>query len=286
VLVSVTVVAAVAAATVVESRNPTRPRPEGTYLALGDSIAFGFRVPAAVDPPDYADPASLVGYPELVGRRLHLSVVNTSCPGETVQSMIRTSAPSNGCENTDGKGGGYRTSYPLHVSYRGAQLAFAVSYLRSHHDVRLVSLGIGLNDTTVCRDTTVHHCRTTAERRALMAQIDRGLATIYHAIRVTAGYHGRIVAVTYYWSRYPAPSLVTMLDRTIVARARREGAGIAAAYSAFAQAAVADHGDVCATGLITHLRTGGCDKHPSAKGAALLATTVVAAVTPRRAASG
>ena len=43
--------------------------------------------------------------------------------------------------------------WPLHVSYSGSQLAFAVGYLKKHHDVRLVSLMIGANDFFVCQAT-------------------------------------------------------------------------------------------------------------------------------------
>jgi hypothetical protein len=36
----------------------------GTYLALGDSVAFGYVPPDAVPAPNYFDPSSFVGYPE------------------------------------------------------------------------------------------------------------------------------------------------------------------------------------------------------------------------------
>jgi hypothetical protein len=222
----------------------------------------------------------LVGYPELVGRALGLQVVNASCPGETVASMISTTALSNGCESTLGKAGGYRTQYPLHVAYRGSQLAFAVSYLRTHHDVRLVTLGLGLNDTSACRKTTADKCRSAAERRAVYAEIGHGLAHIYHALQVTAGYRGRIVAVTYYNVTYPPvrDSLTPELDAVIVARAEAAGALVADANGAFARASAASHGSTCAAGLIVALRGGGCDKHPTAKGAATLAGAVLAAL--------
>ena len=33
----------------------------GTYLALGDSVAFGYVPPQAVSAPDYFDPSSFIG---------------------------------------------------------------------------------------------------------------------------------------------------------------------------------------------------------------------------------
>ena len=36
--------------------------------------------------------------------------------------------------------------FPLHVKYSGSQLDYAVSYLKTHKKVRLVSLMVGAND--------------------------------------------------------------------------------------------------------------------------------------------
>src|SRR5947209_8059795 len=125
-----------------------------TYLALGDSVTFGYEEATVVPAPNYHDPRSFVAYPELAGRELRLKVVNAACAGETSASFINTSAQSNGCENSLGSKTGYRTLFPLHVRYRGSQLAFAVSYLRSHRRVRLVSLMLGANDLFLCQHTT------------------------------------------------------------------------------------------------------------------------------------
>src|SRR5487761_1086678 len=61
----------------------TRPGAHGTYLALGDSVAFGYVPPQAVPAPDYRSAHSFVGYPEDVAQALHVRVWNASCPGET-----------------------------------------------------------------------------------------------------------------------------------------------------------------------------------------------------------
>ena len=102
----------------------------GAYLALGDSVPFGYRGGATAEFPD-AD--NFVGYPELVGEELGLEVLNASCPGETTASFLDTDAQSNGCGNTPGGAGGFRTAYPLHVDYDApdqSQLDFAVATLR------------------------------------------------------------------------------------------------------------------------------------------------------------
>src|SRR5215469_18470982 len=56
------------------------PAATGTYLALGDSVAFGYVPPQAVPAPDYFDASSFVGYPEDAAQALHLQVSNASCP--------------------------------------------------------------------------------------------------------------------------------------------------------------------------------------------------------------
>jgi len=96
----------------------TGPAANGTYLALGDSVAFGYVPPQAVPAPNYSDPRSFVGYPEDVARALHIRVSNASCPGETTASFLVPGALSNGCENSPGSSTGYRTQFPLHVQYR------------------------------------------------------------------------------------------------------------------------------------------------------------------------
>src|SRR6516164_9891442 len=84
----------------------TGPAANGTYLALGDSVAFGYVPPQAVPAPNYLDQHSFVGYPELLAQRLDEHVANASCPGETTGSMLSTSAQSNGCENSVGSPAG------------------------------------------------------------------------------------------------------------------------------------------------------------------------------------
>src|ERR1700692_2390125 len=84
----VTAALAVPAANGVASATPvTGSNPNGTYLALGDSVAFGYAPPQAVPAPNYANAGSFVGYPEDVAELLGERVSNASCPGETSTSM-------------------------------------------------------------------------------------------------------------------------------------------------------------------------------------------------------
>src|SRR5947209_11371945 len=161
------------------ARRPVRTpglTPGSRYLALGDSVTFGFQESALVPAPNYHDAKSFLGYPEHIAKELPVKVANAACPGETSSSLINQNAQSNGCENAPhGINTGYRKLYPLHVHYRGSQLAYALGYLRRHRDVRLVSLMIGANDLFVCQETTADHCLSSAERSATAATVGRNV---------------------------------------------------------------------------------------------------------------
>ncbi len=96
---------------------PASANDEAGYLALGDSVAFGFS--PLVSP---TDTDAYVGYPEVLSKH----VVNAACSGETSGSLI-AGPPDNGCA-------AFRSVAPLHVSYTGTQLAFPtlLSTLASH----------------------------------------------------------------------------------------------------------------------------------------------------------
>ena len=76
-----------------------------------------------------------VGWPDVVAQTLHLHDVNASCPGEATGGFISPTGIDNICRP-------YKAAYPLHVHYTGTQLAFALSYLRAHLNVRLVTLPV------------------------------------------------------------------------------------------------------------------------------------------------
>src|ERR1035438_7532847 len=117
-----------------------------TYLALGDSIAFGFDptlIPPIAKPP-LPKPSQFVGYPETVEafeRIFHQEQeINAACPGETSGSFWITGAPDNGCQ-------AFKAEIGLHTAYPGiTQARFASSELTSNIHINLVTLSIGGND--------------------------------------------------------------------------------------------------------------------------------------------
>ena len=256
---------------------PTPARhPTDGYLALGDSVPFGFTPPEVTAPPAYFDAANFTGYPEDVARALALPVTNAACPGETTASMMASNAQSNGCENSVGSPFGYRTLFPLHVAYSGAQLAFAVRYLQEHPATGLVTLQIGANDALVCQATTADKC-TGTDLSSLLQRVGANLMTIYTALRDTAGYRGPIVLVSYYSLDYSTPAQVAAteaLNATLVATAGRFGGIVADGFGLFKRASAAFKGNPCTAGLLVPLPAGGCNIHPSASGHLVLADAV------------
>jgi lysophospholipase L1-like esterase len=251
---------------------------EPGYLALGDSIAFGYRpLPSFAD---YRNPAAFTAYPEDVARALKLNLVNAACPGETTASMINTGAPSNGCETNARGGPGYRRIAPLHVSYRGSQLSYAVRYLQHYPDTQLVTIGIGANDLFRCEDTTADHCAGPDLGRTL-AGVTANLDTILSALRNQARYRHTLVVVTYYALNYGDAASVTpveALNAALAGPATRYGARLADGFAAFRAASARAGGNTCAAGLRIKLASGGCDLHPTALGQQVLAAAVEAAL--------
>ena len=248
------------------------------YLALGDSVTFGYQESNVQPPPQYAKPDTFKAYPEQMGAALHLRVTNAACPGETTSSLIDENAQSNGCENSVGHPDiGYRRAFPLHVSYKGSQLAFAVSFLKKHPRTRLVSLMVGANDLFVCQATTSDACTSESSRRAVLAKIRKNVRRIVSAIRNRAGYDRQLVIVHYYSFAYSNAfinGVVRALNAAQDAGAEGFDFDVANGFEKFRRASADAGGSPCKAGLLTQLKGGGCGVHPSYAGQGLLALAV------------
>ena len=252
------------------------------YLALGDSIAFGY-VGHATPPPGGGDPyasqAAFVGYPSYVGQTFGLDLTNAACPGETSGSFIAASAPDNGCH-------AYKAVNPLHVSYPGqSQLQFADAFLKAHTNAQLVTVHTGADDGLVvlekCGGLANSAC-ITPQLAPTLSTLAANLTTIVQSLRAT-GYNGDLVLVNFYALNYANATetkLVKQLNSAIAGVASAQHVTLADAYSAFSQAATRSGGDTCATGLLApgSSALGHCDLHPDALGQQLLATTIENAV--------
>jgi len=257
--------------------TPSTPVTRGSgYLALGDSVSFGYLEPTVAPAPDYTNAANFVGFPEVVASDLHLRLTNLACPGETSSSFISIKEPSNGCESSPNPSTpGYRAAFPLHVKYSGSQLAYAVKFLKRTPNVRLVTLMIGANDYFLCQETTADHCQSPTEQIGVVGTVARNVRTIVRTLRNRAHYNGQLVIVDYY-SISPALAAATAgLNRQINLAGRGFHIRVANAFNAFAQASAHSGGSACTAGLLTQLSTGGCGIHPSSAGQTVIASTVI-----------
>jgi lysophospholipase L1-like esterase len=257
------------------SDAPTSSAASGSYLALGDSVPFGFRGGLSTE---YRDATNFVGYPELVGKDLGLEVINATCPGETTASFLDATAQSNGCENRPGSDAGFRDSFPLHVAYDSpdqSQIEYALETLRRKGDVRLITVQIGANDAFVCQSTTADHCQDAAETRALGETIQTNLGRILSTLRGEGQYDGQIVVVDYYAFDYTSSwaNASSLLNSVISGVATANGATVADAFTAFQKAAAQSGGNSVTAGLLPPN-----DVHPTEKGHRLLADTVESVV--------
>lgn len=262
------------------SRATVKPAVPGSrYLALGDSIVFGYRESANLPTPDYSKPGTFRGYPEELAANLGLTLTNAACPGETASSFVNVAAQSNGCEShydTTSKNqvvGGYRVDHPLHTGYTGSQFAFAKQFLRAHPNTRLITLTIGANDGFLCLESTSDSC--ISEFGQLLSTLRKNIATTLKGIRDT-GYTSQIVLVNYYSTDYSNSILtgeIMGLNQALAQASAPYHVKIANAFDAFETAAAQTSGSTCAAALITVLTSGGCGIHPSVSGAALLAQT-------------
>jgi lysophospholipase L1-like esterase len=245
------------------------------YLALGDSIAFGFDPRAAP-----TDPTAFVGYPEELAADEAIGVTNAACQGETSGSFLDVTVPDNGCHKWRADGD------VMHVAYASnaqSQLDFAVGWLRAHPGTRLVTLGIGANDLLLAQaacngDTTC----TLGKLPGVTAGVAANVAKIALGLRA-AGYFGELIAVSYYsidYSDVAQQLALAAINQAQEDPVRAVGGRVASGYDAFALASVATGGSPCKAGLLIPLTFNSdgsvatCDKHPSPKGRVLLARAV------------
>jgi lysophospholipase L1-like esterase len=246
-----------------------------TYLALGDSVSFGF------DPNVTPQvPSKYTGYPEVVAGVLHLlqpgKEVNASCPGETSGTFLYGGV-GNGCQ-------AFKDAVGLHTTYVGTQGNFAVTQLLANKHIDLVTLSIGGNDLLLvqqaCANAQSFAACVAAALPGALQTYGANLTAILSAIRLQAGYTGNLVLVEYY-----APnnnplfiSVVAALNQVMTAVGAEFGAKFADGFTAFQVASAFQGGDPCAAGLLARLNATTCDVDPSPLGQGVLAATVLLTV--------
>jgi lysophospholipase L1-like esterase len=246
-----------------------------SYLALGDSVPFGFITQAGFE---YVNPENFIGFPNYVGQELKLKVTNPACPGETTSSFLSATAPDNGCRF-------FRSQAPLHVPYVSTQLDFALAFLRTHPQTRLLTILLGADDLLLLEQTCAGDPSCIASGLPqVLGTVSANMQTILTDLR-GAGFKGVLVVVNYYSTDYTNAAetgLIELLNQALAAPAAAQGAVVADVFSSFRAAASNTFaaGNTCKAGLLNALPQDQftCDVHPSQSGQALIARTIEAAL--------
>lgn len=259
------------------------------YLALGDSIPFGFN-PLIYNPYSLAPPPPHLllyyhGYPQFVANELKLDLTNPACPAQTSGSFLGPTfpPPDNGCNQWRAAG------LPLFVSYSNplqTQIEYAVSFLAANPKTKLVTITIGGDDLLYLEEVTCagsESCES-LDLPLVLNTYANNLRAIYAAI-LSTGYRGPIVAVNYFSPDYrnafetEAVSALNQVTSEVTEGLPNRQGKVADTFLAFRLASVLGQGLPCALGLAFPNTSGpGCDVHPTALGQLAIANLVVAAL--------
>ncbi len=255
----------------VAGSGPAVANDDHPYLALGDSVVFGYITQAGFE---YGNPHNFVGYPDYVGQAFRFTTTNASCPGEATGGFISATGADNGCRP-------FRASAPLHVAYTGTQLHFATAFLAAHRNTKLVTIGLGANDAFLLESACGGDPQCIgAGLPSVLATITANMHAILGALRATH-FHGVLMVVNYYsldYSDAAGTGLTQLLNQAVTGSARADHAVVADVFNAFKAAASTPFagGNTCKAGLLNASPQNQflCDVHPSQSGQQLLAHTV------------
>ena len=273
-----------------------------TYLALGDSLAYGFHQAQFVGELPNVNPATFDhGYVNDFGLLVHLfnphvQTINDGCPGETTDTFINGSGAPGFCA-----GGAHGTPVPVRVPaprLRGSsQLADALSILAANTHVSPITLDIGANDVlqflqSTCGFPATDTC-STAQVVAEYGHIVGNLGLILSELHAAAPHAQIVVLGLYnpYPTVLPAPGgdvATAELNGALAAVTKAvPGASFADPEPGFNPAGLAgkpETGDIPTVCALTGMCPGGtfspgspsADIHPTTLGYAVLAGFVAA----------
>jgi len=238
--------------------------PKKYYLALGDSLAFGFQwrifnqhfpsVPPELFANGYVDSLA-----HMLGQvRPDIQTVNFGCVGETTNTFIR--------------GGRLYTAqgFQLHDGYSGSQLDAAVTFLRAHAgNVSPITFNLGTNDlnslVAVCgADLSCYQL----EGPRVLSEIETNLDRILGTLRAAAP-NAEIITFTSYNVAFLIDSqfleLTNAFNAVVEGTARSHRVRVADVFAAFNDPPQPD--TICNLTLICTQQ----DSHPSDAGYRVIA---------------
>jgi lysophospholipase L1-like esterase len=251
--------------------GPGRPGPQFSYLALGDSLAFGYSEAKFDELYPEENPADYdTGYVDDFAKLLKLGdpglqVVNDGCPGETTESFINGPCA-------------YQLEFPLHHPYVGgptsSQLSDALAYLDAHPGaVNPITIDIGANDALGVIETTCKRepACVVKEAPALFAHIASNLGLILTDLRGAAP-QAKIIVLGLYnpfgEKLAGADALTADLNEVMSQVASTVGARFADPLPVFNPPGALEEPTIC---LLTNMCTPLEDIHPTTLGYAVLA---------------
>jgi lysophospholipase L1-like esterase len=251
--------------------GPVYQAPQAYYLALGDSIAYGFQPTKVRLPPS----GFRTGYVDVFAARLRtlapkIRLVNYGCPGESTKTFIK-----GGCS-------GRRDVRGLHDAFNGAQLDAALAFLRAHRgQVSPITLTLWGNDvfefSPACKGDLL--C-TRSHARPGLARFASRLASIVGRLRAAAP--KAEIILTGAWNfdvQHLAQTdpLFRSIDATIARVAAARKARVAKIYPVFSPSPVGNparaKARICA---LTFICSKG-DPHPTDAGYRAMAAAFLAA---------
>jgi lysophospholipase L1-like esterase len=224
-LLAASVLFVLAAAPASASESKFDP-PKSFYLALGDSLAFGYQQAKINANFPVEDPAAFTtGYVDVFSTSLRtvnpaIQTVNFGCPGETTVTFM-----SGGCPYTAPP-----FSFRLHNSYPGDQLDAALAFLNAHRgQVSPITIDLGAND--------VDHCNFDPSCiQAGISAVATNMHTILTALRGAAP-SAEIIVMEYYNPFAVIPGVtnvaVEALNAAIANDATEVGGRLADAFTPF-----------------------------------------------------
>jgi lysophospholipase L1-like esterase len=251
--------------------GPGPGRPQLSYLALGDSLAFGYSEAKFDELYPEENPADYdTGYVDDFAKLLKLGdpglqAINDGCPGETTESFIHGPCA-------------YQLEFPLHHPYVGgptsSQLSDALAYLSAHPGaVNPITIDIGANDALgVIEGTCKREVACVAkEAPALFAHIGANLGLILADLRGAAP-HATIVVLGLYnpfgEKLTGGDALTADLNEVMSKVAATVGARFADPLPVFNPPGALEEPTIC---LLTNMCTPLEDIHPTTLGYAVLA---------------
>jgi lysophospholipase L1-like esterase len=254
---------------------PRTAAPAPTYLALGDSLAFGYSqgkfdsLYPEENPADYD-----TGYVDDFAKVLklfqpRLQVVNDGCPGETTESFIKGPCA-------------YQLEFPLHHPYSGgpdsSQLSDALAYLDAHPGtVSPITLDIGANDALGLIEGTckLEPACIAKGAPAVFAHIGANLGLILSQLRAAAP-QAQIIVLGLYnpfgATIAGADELTAALNEVEAAVAASVGARFADPLPIFNPPGALERPTIC---LLTNMCTPLVDIHPTTLGYGALAGVIL-----------